>query len=174
MTNRFGFRKAYRNFPERRGMAGTLCTPQILEPDCRAGVGMAIAGHPAPQPLMVPVKAPRFPAGLFYVERDSPRPQRANGPGASSGWGTTTQCDKRMTDVNKLALIRYAGLFISSKFNTFTHPNCRALYQIIKVEAGPITATMRRRWRSSLLFSKSGLHSQSSGLQSAQYARDAA
>jgi predicted RNA-binding Zn-ribbon protein involved in translation (DUF1610 family) len=29
------------------------------------------------------------------------------------------------------------GCFMSSKFNTFTCPNCGAPYQIIKVEAGP-------------------------------------
>jgi hypothetical protein len=38
---------------------------------------MATAGHPAPQPLMVPVKAPRFTAGLFHVERD-PRGEGAD------------------------------------------------------------------------------------------------
>jgi hypothetical protein len=34
----------------------------------------------------------------------------------------------------------YWGRIMASRFNTFTCPNCNALYQLVKVEAGPETA----------------------------------
>ena len=33
----------------------------------------------------------------------------------------------------------YWGRIMASRFNTFTCPNCNALYQLVKVEAGPET-----------------------------------
>jgi hypothetical protein len=53
------------------------------------------------------------------------------------------ECDNRMAVARLRCMlhpIRYAdGVLMSSRFNTFTCPNCVALYQIVKVEAGPET-----------------------------------